>query len=395
MSRAASFATFLSIVLSVLGAAHYYVWARLVRDVALAPGLQIALTALVVALFVSLPVTLWAGRSWSRDRARPFLLVGYGWMGVLLLLLALLGLADGLRALLALTGAQSGVAELVWSRGAALAVIAVVSGLGALAVRSGLGQVAIRTVPVELERLPRELDGFVIAQLSDVHVGPTIGREFVERIVQRTNELEPDAIVITGDLVDGSVHALRDAVAPLAGLRARHGVFFVTGNHEYYSGASAWCQELARLGIRVLRNERVRIGSAGASFDLAGVDDYSARGFGRGHGADLARALEGRDASRELVLLAHQPRAIFEAERVGVGLQLSGHTHGGQLWPWNYLVRLQQPTVSGLSRFGSAQLYTSNGTGYWGPPMRLGAPAEITRVVLRSKEPASSVARAA
>jgi predicted MPP superfamily phosphohydrolase len=317
-------------------------------------------------------------------------------MGMLFLLMVLLGVADGVRALFQLSTAPlQGGAALHWARGSALCVLAAGAALGALAVRSGLGQVAVRSVDVELERLPSELDGLVIAQLSDVHVGPTIGRDFVERIVARTNELDPDVIVITGDLVDGSVAALRDAVAPLSELRARHGVYFVTGNHEYYSGAPAWCEELSRLGVRVLRNERVRIGGAAASFDLAGVDDFSARGFGRGHGADLARALDGRDPTRELVLLAHQPRAIFEAEQAGVGLQLSGHTHGGQLWPWNYLVRLQQPAVSGLSRFGKAQLYTSNGTGYWGPPMRLGAPAEITRIVLRSKEPASRVARAA
>jgi predicted MPP superfamily phosphohydrolase len=152
---------------------------------------------------------------------------------------------------------------------------------------------------------------------------------------------------------------------------------------------------LGELGVRVLRNERVGIDHEGAGFDLAGVDDYSARQFGRGHGADLPRALVGRDPSRELVLLAHQPRAIYEAERLGVGLQLSGHTHGGQLWPWSYLVRLQQPVVSGLTRFGNCQLYVSNGTGYWGPPMRLGAPAEITRVVLRARRATSDLARAA
>jgi predicted MPP superfamily phosphohydrolase len=161
-------------------------------------------------------------------------------------------------------------------------------------------------------------------------------------------------------------------------------VYFVTGNHEYYSGAAPWCEELARLGIKVLRNERVIIGDAEASFDLAGIDDAHARDFGDGHGADLARAVHGRDPARELVLLAHQPRAVFEAVVHGVGLQLSGHTHGGQIWPWNWLVRLQQPVVAGLARFGDTQVYVSRGTGYWGPPMRLGAPAEITRVTLRT-----------
>jgi len=237
---------------------------------------------------------------------------------------------------------------------------------------------------VSLARLPPALSGTRIVHLSDVHVGPTIQRAFIETIVAQCNALAADLIVITGDLVDGSVEELREHVAPLSSLRAKYGVFFVTGNHEYYSGAADWCGELERLGVRVLRNERVSIGDETASFDLAGVDDHSAHRFGNGHGEDLPKALRGRDLSRELVLLAHQPRTIFEAQAHGVGLQLSGHTHGGQLWPWTYLVRLQQPVVAGLARFGNSLVYVSCGTGYWGPPMRLGAPSEIAELTLRS-----------
>ncbi len=171
-----------------------------------------------------------------------------------------------------------------------------------------------------------------IVQLSDIHVGPTIHRDFIETIVRQTNALNPDLIAITGDLVDGSVEDLAEHVAPLAQLRAKHGVFFVTGNHEYYSGAEEWCTELRRLGVRVLRNERVSIGEPSDSFDLAGTDDHSAKGFGEGHGEDLPKALGGRDPARELVLLAHQPKTILQAQHHGVGLQLSGHTHGGQIW---------------------------------------------------------------
>ncbi len=198
---------------------------------------------------------------------------------------------------------------------------------------------ALKEVGVRLKRLPRALQGTTIVQLTDVHVGPTIRRGFVEEIVARTNALAPDLVVITGDLVDGSVEELREHVAPLANLRARYGVFFVTGNHEYYSGAEEWCEELPRLGIRVLRNERVVIGEGKDSFDLAGIDDAHAYQYGNGHGAELERAVAGRDPERELVLLAHQPKALFGAVKHGVGLQLSGHTHGGQLWPWKYLVR--------------------------------------------------------
>jgi predicted MPP superfamily phosphohydrolase len=216
-------------------------------------------------------------------------------------------------------------------------------------------------------------------------VGPTIGRDFIEQIVSRTNALAPDLVAITGDLVDGSVGHLAHAIEPLTALRAPHGVFFVTGNHEYFSDAEAWMNELNRLGIRVLRNERVSIGNGSSSFDLAGVEDRSSERYGGLAPRDaLARALAGRDAARELVLLAHQPRTLLDAEPFGVGLQLSGHTHGGQIWPFNFVVQLQQPYVAGLHRRGAAQIYVSRGTGYWGPPMRLGAPAEITEILLES-----------
>jgi hypothetical protein len=227
------------------------------------------------------------------------------------------------------------------------------------------------------------MNGFTLVQLTDIHVGPTIGRAFIETIVAHTNALNPDLIAITGDLVDGTVSELADAVAPLAALRARHGVYFVTGNHEYFSGATPWIAELTRLGIRCLRNERVSIGDGAASFELAGVDDRSGARFGEpGHGENLEKALAALDPAREVVLLAHQPKSVLTAARFGVGLQISGHTHGGQIWPFTYFVRLQQPFVAGLHRHEGAQVYVSRGTGYWGPPMRLGAPAEITQLVL-------------
>jgi predicted MPP superfamily phosphohydrolase len=254
--------------------------------------------------------------------------------------------------------------------------------LGAVSVRSALADVDVKEVGVKLERLPPALSGLTIVQLTDVHIGPTIGRNFLEHVVERTNLAKPDAIVITGDLVDGSVASLRQHVEPLASLRARYGVFFVTGNHEYYSGVEEWLLELERLGVRPLRNERVTIGDR-ASIDLAGVDDASARGAGRGHGPDYAKALGGAAPDRELVMLAHQPSQIVHAAKAGVGLQLSGHTHGGQIWPFGALVRLNQPYVAGLHRHDErTQIYVSRGTGYWGPPMRLFCPAEITKIVL-------------
>jgi predicted MPP superfamily phosphohydrolase len=387
MSRVLSFAIFFSVMLSLTGAVHYYIWTRLVRDLALPLGLHRGLSAVLLLLYLAVPASFFVWRS-GAAWTKPLVWVASVWMGMLLLLLVTLATGDAIRGLLLVASRLSGNGEVDTERRALLsrflgvAVAVAAGGLGVFAVRSGLARVALREVNVTLDRLPKELHGLTIAQLTDVHVGPTIGREFIERIVEQTNAIEPDVIAITGDLVDGSVEELREHVAPLAKLRARHGVYFVTGNHEYYSGVEAWCEELGRLGIRVLRNERVSIGHGDVSFDLAGIDDHQASQFGNGHGADLPRALAGRDPSRELVLLAHQPRAVFEAQEHGVGLQLSGHTHGGQIWPWRYLVRLQQPVVSGLARFGKTLVYVSNGTGYWGPPMRLSAPAEITKLTL-------------
>jgi hypothetical protein len=196
--------------------------------------------------------------------------------------------------------------------------------------------------------------------------------------------MRPDLVAVTGDLVDGSVAHLANEVAPFRELRARHGVFFVTGNHDYYSGADDWVAMARSLGMRVLRNERVTIGEAGAAFELAGVEDHHARLVSETHAEDLPRALEGRDPARPVVLLAHDPSTFKRASALGVDLQLSGHTHGGQIFPFGLLVRLAVPFVAGLYERGGSLLYVSRGTGFWGPPMRLLAPAEITELVIRA-----------
>jgi uncharacterized protein len=386
------FIVFFGVATLLLGGLHFYIWLRLVRDTALPQPWRLIATVAIIGLAASIPLTMMVRRGAGDETVWQLLyLPVMTWVGVMFFLFFLILAVDLLRLLVWTTSKAIGAAPpdperrlfLARLAGGAIALVASVATGSAL--RSGLGRVRVKEVEVRLRRLPPELDGTTIVQLTDVHVGPTIGRGFVEEIVGQVNELRPDVIAITGDLVDGSVPALADAVAPLGELRARRGVYFVTGNHEYYSGAVPWCAHLQeRLGIRVLRNERVSIGDGAASFDLAGIDDYNARGMAPGHGANLPRALEGRDPSRELVLLAHQPRAVREAAELGVGLQLSGHTHGGQLWPWTYFVYLQQPFVAGLGRMKDTQVYVSRGTGYWGPPMRLFAPAEITKIVLRS-----------
>ena len=238
-------------------------------------------------------------------------------------------------------------------------------------------------VEVPLRDLAPELHGFTIAQISDVHIGPTIRRPFLRGIVEIVNSLDVDLVAITGDLVDGSVEQLAAQVEPLSQLRARLGTYFVTGNHEYYSGAPAWIAELRRLGLHVLLNEHVVLKSRGASLLLAGVTDYSAHNFDPAQRSDPQAALAGAAPGlRPRVLLAHQPRSAAAAADAGFDLQLSGHTHGGQFWPWNFFVRLQQPFTAGLNRLGDLWIYTSRGSGYWGPPKRLGVPSEIARVRL-------------
>jgi predicted MPP superfamily phosphohydrolase len=245
----------------------------------------------------------------------------------------------------------------------------------------------VKHVEVPIAHLPVALEGFTIAQLSDLHVGPTIKRGYIERIVNKVNALNADLVAITGDLVDGSVAELHEHIAPLGDLRARHGTFVVTGNHEYYAGAPAWITELRRLGLRVLLNEHVVLhndkpGRAGTDSDalvLAGVTDFTAVHFDAAQASNPQGALVGApNASLVRVLLAHQPRSASEAADAGYQLQLSGHTHGGQFFPWNLFVPLQQPFTAGLHRLRGMWVYVSRGTGYWGPPKRFGAPSEIT-----------------
>jgi predicted MPP superfamily phosphohydrolase len=238
-------------------------------------------------------------------------------------------------------------------------------------------------VDIPVTGLPEALRGFSIAQISDVHVGATIKRGFVEGIVALVNGLQADLIAVTGDLVDGSVQQLSLHTAPLARLAARHGVYFVTGNHEYYSGERAWTAEIRRLGLRVLKNEHVVLNHNGASLVLAGVTDLSAHHFDAAQHSDPEAALRGSPADAGAkILLAHQPNSAVGAAAAGFDVQISGHTHGGQFWPWNLFVRFFQPFTGGLYQLKDLWVYVSRGTGYWGPPNRFGVPSEITRIRL-------------
>jgi uncharacterized protein len=355
---------------------HLYIGWRLVPPL---PGAAagVALTVLLLASAVLIPLAFFGRHAKRRDVADRWSWAGMLALGAFSMLLVLTVLRDALLLLtlpfdLPPLAAPSAMAVPL------LALAAVLTGL------FGARRTArVRHVEVPIDGLPAALHGFTIVQISDLHVGPTVKGPFVRAIVDRINTQNADAVAITGDLVDGRVQDLMHDVSPLADLRSRHGSFFVTGNHEYYSGAAEWIVLLRRLGVTVLLDEHVVLEHGGAQLVLAGVADFSARHFIAAHRSDPYAAIAGapRDAALR-VLLAHQPRSASAAADAGFDVQLSGHTHGGQFWPWNLLVKLQQPFVAGLHRLRSLWVYTSRGTGYWGPPLRLGAPAEITRLRL-------------
>ncbi len=347
--------------MAILGSAHYYIWLRFVRATHLpSPWYGLATIAIVV-LAPSLPVVTFGLRRLPRAAARPWVWLAYTWFGFavyLLLAAAVTDLVCTIASVDARTGAIVGVAA---------AAATVLYGL----VHMARGPI-VRRVRIPLAKLPASAEGYTIVQLSDVHIGPLLGERFAANVVARVNALAPDLIVITGDLVDGRLDELRRHVEPLRELSARDGVYAVTGNHEYYWHADAWLEHLRSLGIRILRNEHVTIRDA---FELAGTDDSSAD-------EDVPRAVAGRNPNLPVVLLAHHPRTIARTVAAEVDLQLSGHTHGGQLLPPGWLVRLFEPHVAGLARFGATWLYISEGTGFWGPPMRVGTSSEIALLTL-------------
>ncbi len=376
---------FFGVIFGLTFALHYYLWARLIRDPSLPePWRQVATVSLIV-LGLSIPASMIVWRVLPRSIAIPIAWVGYVWMGAMFLTLVLLwggelvrwGWVKSAQVMAVNAGRRDFLAQ-VLAGGATTFAIAL-SGWG---VWSAVRPVEVKRLTVRLKKLPEALRGLRLVQLTDMHVGPTIGRNFVEDIVGKVNELDADIVAITGDLIDGSVEELGEAVRPLGRLRAKHGTYFVTGNHEYYSGADEWLAFLLEIGVRPLRNEHVEVGDNGASIHVAGVDDWTAHQFGNGHGSDMSRALEGRDETKPVVLLAHQPVHFDQAKEHGVDLQISGHTHGGQIFPFGFLTRLVQPFLSGLHRRGDSQIYVSSGTGYWGPPMRIAAPSEITLIEL-------------
>jgi predicted MPP superfamily phosphohydrolase len=424
-----------TVVLLAMLLLHGYLWFRLVRSTTLPGRIRRRLTVLTVVLMLLPVMAISLRRILPLDAAAPLDWLAFSWLGIAFYAFLALLVLEPVRWLgnaflrrraqeVVTSGGPEGLREErrtgstaegdgTWPRGRPEAdsahgrpeadsahsiprrlflarSVAVTAGVVALGT-AGTGAYvansapAVRRVPITLAGLDPALSGLRIVTFSDAHLSATYGGRRFERLVEIVNEQRPDVVAIVGDLVDGTVAELREEAAPLADLVSEQGVYFVTGNHEYFTGTEEWMRHLPTLGIDVLRNERVAIGRGGASFDLAGIDDRTAERSGvPGHGADIAAALDGRDDDTPVVLLAHQPWMIDQARAAGVDLQLSGHTHGGQLWPFDYAIRLDQPAVEGLSRHGDTQLYVTTGAGYWGPAMRVGARPEVTVVELRA-----------
>lgn len=398
---------FIIILCSVLGLAHLYVWKRLIKDTT-APGrTRWALSAVFLLLAALLVMTLMVPRFTGIDESAWFAWPGYIWFALVGYLLLALVVLEPVRLVLrgwakrardpepVMAGEPAAAADerptaagvnrrVFLARTSAVAAGVAASGLVGYGAATALGPPNVLQVPIRLGRLDPAFNGFRIAVVSDIHLGPLLGRRHTERIVRMINEADADLVAIVGDLVDGTVEQLGHAAEPLQDLVSREGSFFVTGNHEYFVEDTApWLRELERFGVSPLRNENTAIRRGGAAFDLAGVNDLA--GAQRGDPPDYDRALAGVDPSRPTVLLAHQPVMVEQAAARGVDLQLSGHTHGGQTWPFQYVVEAVQPSLAGLSTHQNTQLYVSRGAGFWGPPVRVGAPPDISVLTLNTQ----------
>jgi hypothetical protein len=389
---------FVGLALVVVVLIHVYLWKRLVND-PLPKGRARPIGSIAAAVLgLLVPATLIGVRagylSWL---AWP----GYLWLALMFYLLVVLVVLEIPRLVLRLTWGrkprrtgEEGVSataapekapekpgverRVLLARGTAIFAGLTAAGVTGYGVKTALGPPQLDRVQLPLAKLPRAMDGTRLVVVSDIHLGPLTGSHHVGRIVSLINSVQADIVCVVGDLVDGSVAELGRYATPLADIESRHGAYFVTGNHEYYSGYQEWIDEVARLGVRPLRNERLEI----AGLDLAGVNDLG--GTDVGDPPDFGKALGDRDLSRPVVLMAHQPAAAVQAAPFGVDLQVSGHTHGGQMAPFNLLVKLQQPVVSGLGTVDGLPVYVTNGAGFWGPPVRVGAPPQVTVIELRA-----------
>lgn len=399
---------FLLIVIVILGGGYAYIGWRLIASSNLPGPWNLIFWIVLIILFVIPPIAFFLQINRVENTFTDFLAwASYLSMGFVSMVFTLLVFRDII--LMTSTGIQKLllVAKEFFQSTSLVALnadpgrrefllqasnVAVIAGGGIL---TGYGLYEARRKPAVIEvsvpvrNLPAEFEGFRILQVTDIHAGLTVKRPFVEMVAEQMEGINADLIAMTGDLVDGSVRHLREHVEPFRHLSAPEGQFFITGNHEYYSGVDPWIEEVDRLGFTVLLNEHRVIRRGNVSLLLSGVTDYGAGDFDRLRPSDPAASVEGAPATDVRILLAHQPRSIFAAQPFKFDLQISGHTHGGQFFPWNFLAAVGQPYISGLHKHGDTWIYVSKGTGYWGPPIRLAARSELTVLILTRDLPAA------
>lgn len=394
------FIIFISVFTLIIGLAYYYVGNRFIEGYTISLPVKISFWLFIGLLTLLTPASYLSSLFLEdSDWQRTLSFTAFTSLGFVTILFSLMvfhdfsfGIMDGIHWLISLFQSRESLDQVsgdsINRKEFLLGFLKPAVGLTAISLTGygfyrALHKVEIKNIAIPIPDLHPELVGFKIVQISDIHIGPTIKKDFLESIVRRINELNPDFVAITGDLVDGSVHKLKDHISPLGDLKSKYGCYFVTGNHEYYSGVLSWLPEIRNLGINVLLNQNEIIRHGNAKLLVAGVTDYKAHSIIPSHASDPNKAISSEEDSHFKVLLAHQPNSIFEGTKAGFDLQLSGHTHGGQYFPGNFLIHLFQKFVAGLYKHENTWLYVSSGTGYWGPPLRIGAPAEITVISLK------------
>lgn len=394
MTELTMFLVWIGIMITVLSIGYFYMAWRLIMPFQLeAPQKHIAYTLL--SLMYIIPFSSFFLVRIAEKYTGLYSWIGYISLGFLSFVFVALVFRDvlwlaglGTQKVMALLSSGPSVLDaakrefLIQSTN--LGVLGVAGTLTAYGVYEARKRPGIVNVDVPIASLPAAFDGFRIVQISDIHAGLTIKRDFIETVAEEITKLSPDMIAFTGDMADGSVPHLKHDLEPLANVYAPHGKFFVTGNHEYYSGVDQWTAHARDMGYDVLMNEHRLVTKNGSSFVLGGVTDYSGGGFSPAHKSDPAKAFAGAPADTARILLAHQPRSLFHIDGLGIDLVMMGHTHGGQFFPWNLVATIGQPFIKGLNKFGEKTwAYVSKGTGYWGPPVRVGARSEITVLTLK------------
>ena len=367
------FTVFLMIVISLLFVCSIYLSSRFIAHSQWAADHEPAVFG-CFALFILLQIVGPKLYRSSERRLKFIQWMSYTTLGIFACLLFYSLVTDVVLAGVRLTGLPSNPEQI--ERTGFFVMVSLTMASAIIGVTQAKAGPKVYNVEIPIENLPKEFEGLRIIQVSDLHVGPTIGRKYTQKVVSIVNDLNPDIVALTGDFVDGRVAQLRSDIQPIQTLQSKFGTYFVTGNHEYYWGAKEWLEEFRKLGVKVLQNEHVQIRLNGSAIVLAGITDLSSRT------ADPIGSLHGAPEDAVKILLSHQPGTYRVAEEAGFDLQLSGHTHGGQFFPWSMVVKLVHRFYKGLGKHKNMWVYVSRGTGYWGPPIRFAIPAEITNIRL-------------